>query len=232
MPEAAERMSRVDTAWLRMDNAVNLMMIVGVWLIEPAITPGCAARAHPDPPLASRASARRSCTTQRARPGPPTTSSTSTTTCSSSRSCAQARASARPAGLRRRTGDDAARSGPAAVAVPSHRALRGGSALIARIHHCIGDGIAPISVALSIADGGAPPPQRNRHAGDDEPQHDWIAEALIRPLTHAAVKALGRPAAGVARVLDALAESAGRTAARGRAPASAAGGAATWPRSR
>ena len=27
---AAERMSRVDTAWLRMDNDVNLMMIVGV----------------------------------------------------------------------------------------------------------------------------------------------------------------------------------------------------------
>ena len=34
----AERMSRVDTAWLRMDNDVNLMMIVGVWLLTPAIT--------------------------------------------------------------------------------------------------------------------------------------------------------------------------------------------------
>ena len=32
-----ERMSRVDTAWLRMDNDVNLMMIVGVWLLTPAI---------------------------------------------------------------------------------------------------------------------------------------------------------------------------------------------------
>ena len=30
-------MSRVDTAWLRMDNDVNLMMIVGVWLLRPAI---------------------------------------------------------------------------------------------------------------------------------------------------------------------------------------------------
>ena len=35
---APERMSRVDTAWLRMDNDVNLMMIVGVWLLTPAIT--------------------------------------------------------------------------------------------------------------------------------------------------------------------------------------------------
>src|SRR6187397_2838230 len=32
-----ERMSRVDAAWLRMDNDVNLMMIVGVWLLTPAI---------------------------------------------------------------------------------------------------------------------------------------------------------------------------------------------------
>ena len=37
MPATVERMSRVDTAWLRMDNDVNLMMIVGVWLLSPAI---------------------------------------------------------------------------------------------------------------------------------------------------------------------------------------------------
>ena len=30
-------MSRVDTAWLRMDNDVNLMMIVGVWVLEPRL---------------------------------------------------------------------------------------------------------------------------------------------------------------------------------------------------
>jgi hypothetical protein len=34
---ARERMSRVDTAWLRMDNDVNLMMIVGVWLLRPKV---------------------------------------------------------------------------------------------------------------------------------------------------------------------------------------------------
>jgi len=37
-PARRERMSRVDTAWLRMDNDVNLMMIVGVWLLRPAIS--------------------------------------------------------------------------------------------------------------------------------------------------------------------------------------------------
>ena len=38
MSDAAERMSRVDTAWLRMDNDVNLMMIVGVWLLTPGVS--------------------------------------------------------------------------------------------------------------------------------------------------------------------------------------------------
>ena len=33
-----ERMSRVDTAWLRMDSDANLMMIVGVWLIAPRLS--------------------------------------------------------------------------------------------------------------------------------------------------------------------------------------------------
>ena len=32
-----ERMSKVDTAWLRMDSHTNLMMIVGVWVIKPGI---------------------------------------------------------------------------------------------------------------------------------------------------------------------------------------------------
>ena len=33
-----ERMSKVDTAWLRMDSPSNLMMIVGVWILKPGIT--------------------------------------------------------------------------------------------------------------------------------------------------------------------------------------------------
>ena len=33
----AEGMSKVDTAWLRMDSAGNLMMILGVWTLRPGI---------------------------------------------------------------------------------------------------------------------------------------------------------------------------------------------------
>jgi diacylglycerol O-acyltransferase / wax synthase len=37
-PPSSERMSRVDHAWLRMDNDTNLMMIVGFWLLAPKLT--------------------------------------------------------------------------------------------------------------------------------------------------------------------------------------------------
>ena len=42
--------------------------------------------------------------------------------------------------------------------------VAGGSALVMRYHHCIGDGIALISVMLSITDGGGEPPRRKRRA--------------------------------------------------------------------
>src|SRR5436189_5454500 len=34
---AGERMTKVDTAWLRMDSPSNLMVIIGVWTLKPAI---------------------------------------------------------------------------------------------------------------------------------------------------------------------------------------------------
>ena len=35
---SGERMSKVDTAWLRMDSPNNLMMINGVWTVEPGVS--------------------------------------------------------------------------------------------------------------------------------------------------------------------------------------------------
>ena len=35
---SGERMSKVDTAWLRMDSSSNLMMINGVWTVAPGIS--------------------------------------------------------------------------------------------------------------------------------------------------------------------------------------------------
>ncbi|MGE5667252.1 MAG: wax ester/triacylglycerol synthase family O-acyltransferase, partial [Betaproteobacteria bacterium] len=70
----------------------------------------------------------------------------------------------------------------------------GGSALIARIHHCYADGIALVQVMLSMTDsapGGPPatpppPPPRKRAVASDEP-----LAALTAPLANALQTALG-----------------------------------------
>jgi diacylglycerol O-acyltransferase / wax synthase len=77
----------------------------------------------------------------------------------------------------------------------------GGSALIARIHHCIADGIALISVMMSLVDGGAlppnarkPSPAARRHGGAE----DWLADTLIRPLGDITARALEVAGGGAA----------------------------------
>jgi diacylglycerol O-acyltransferase / wax synthase len=77
----------------------------------------------------------------------------------------------------------------------------GRSALIARIHHCIADGIALIAVMLSITDGGSAPPLRKQQPRDDQ---DWLTDALLRPLGDMAVRAIGLAGAGAAKSVDAL----------------------------
>src|SRR5690606_22367802 len=79
----------------------------------------------------------------------------------------------------------------------------GGSALIVRIHHCIADGIALISVTMSLVDGGLPPPER-RHKPAPEGPEDWLADTLIKPLTDVAVRALGAAGDGAAKGLGLL----------------------------
>ncbi|KAB2896328.1 MAG: wax ester/triacylglycerol synthase family O-acyltransferase, partial [Burkholderiaceae bacterium] len=79
-----------------------------------------------------------------------------------------------------------------------------GSALIVRIHHCIADGIALISVTMSLVDGGSEPPKRGRKAPASA--EDWIADALIRPLAGITTKALDLAGDGAARSLHLLRE--------------------------
>jgi hypothetical protein len=193
MSEAVERMSRVDTAWLRMDNDVNLMMIVGVWLIEPAIT-HAALRDRIESKLLKYDRFRQKvvrdaiganwvddddfdierhvvCETLPRKRG------------QSARAALQARAGALA-------------TEPLDPARPLWRFhliehYDGGSAVIARIHHCIGDGIALISVMMSITDGGMDPPKRKSRAAEDDDEGDWLADAVIKPLTDVAVKAIG-----------------------------------------
>jgi len=86
----------------------------------------------------------------------------------------------------------------------------GGSAMIARVHHCIGDGIALISVMMSITDGGADPPKRRRKTSpeDESADHDWLSDAVLKPLSDLTVKAIGMYGGGVAKTIDVLANPA------------------------
>jgi len=78
---------------------------------------------------------------------------------------------------------------------------KGGTALVVRIHHCIADGIALISVTQSLVDGGAPPPQRAGKAERPDSTEDWIVQTLLKPLTQFAVKAMGKAGDGAVKSL-------------------------------
>jgi WS/DGAT/MGAT family acyltransferase len=82
----------------------------------------------------------------------------------------------------------------------------GGSAMLARVHHCIGDGIALISVVMSITDGGMDPPQRKKREQPDEAhEEDWLSDAVLKPLTDITIKAIGMYGSGVAKSMEVLA---------------------------
>ena len=204
----SSRMSRVDTAWLRMDNDVNLMMIVGVWLLTPSISIEALRERIADKLLKydrfhqkAVADAMGASWVEdedfditrhvKLRPlslGPEV----------SERQALQLRC-----GELATTPLDPLRPLWQFELVPHYE---GGSAVILRIHHCIGDGISLISVMLSITDGGSDPPKRRRKADDDDAlqEADWLTDAVLKPLSSLAIKAIGLTSGGVSKSIDML----------------------------
>ena len=206
---AVHRMSRVDTAWLRMDSDVNLMMIVGVWLLEPALAYDALCERIADKLLKY----------ERFRQKVVTDAVGAAWVDDEDFDIHRHVVRERLHVGHGQTEEQAlqARCGAlATTALDPHRPLwsfhliehyGGGSAVIARIHHCIGDGIALISVVLSITDGGADPPER-QHAADDDHhdafEGDWLAKAVLEPLTDITVKAIAMYGSGVTKSMEAL----------------------------
>lgn len=203
-----ERMSKVDTAWLRMDSAHNLMMIVGVWVIKPGAS-------YAD--LAQRLEERMTkyprfvqCAVEDA--------AGASWVKDPAFSIANHLVLEKLPKTSRGGQQQALQDRVAELCMqPLDRAhplwqfhlvedYKGGSALILRIHHCIADGIALISVTQSLMDGGSPPPVRPRKLERPESAEDWVAQALLKPATQFIVKALEMAGAGAARSLDMLAE--------------------------
>jgi WS/DGAT/MGAT family acyltransferase len=209
MTETSQRMSRVDTAWLRMDSDRNLMMIVGIWLLRPALAYMPLRRRLESDLLTyerfrqkvvqqavlsywvededfdiERHVVRDKLVRKRGR---------------SERDALQARASELAAT-------------PLDHAHPLWQMhvfenYEDGSAVIIRIHHCIADGIALNAVLMSIADGGTdlrPPGEGHEHE-DDAHDGDWLAGAVVKPLTGLAVKAIGMYGDGIVKAMQYLA---------------------------
>jgi diacylglycerol O-acyltransferase len=208
IPAAArERMSRVDTAWLRMDNDVNLMMIVGVWLLRPAI----------DYQLLCRRVADKLLPYERFHQLVGRDASGAYWQADASfdihhhvvrEKLARRRSQSEQAALQERVG--ALASAPLDPARPLwqfHLIERydGGSALVARVHHCIGDGIALISVMMTITDGGSDPPRRPRRIPAADDAADWLADVVLKPLGGLSAKAAGLVEASIERAVDVLA---------------------------
>ncbi|MCC2633951.1 MAG: acyltransferase, family protein [Ramlibacter sp.] len=206
MKQSGESMSKVDTAWLRMDSDANLMMILGVWTLRPGI--GLAA-------LRKRV-------TERLLPYDRFRQRVEEEGGGARwvDHAVDIREHVVPEKLPRRKGLDPQaalqqRIGELAMQ-PLHRGrplwqmhlvedYDGGSALIIRIHHCIADGIALISVTMSLVDGGAPPPRRARKAAGAVAE-DWLVDGLVKPLAGVALKALEAAGDGAAKSLAMLAQ--------------------------
>ncbi len=206
MSPATERMSRVDTAWLRMDNDVNLMMIVGVWMVTPALALEAVRERIADKLLKYerfRHRARHDAMGGTWEEDPHFDITRHVVATKLVRRKGQSERQA----LQALCGELATQP-----LDPNHplwqfhliEQYEGGSALIVRIHHCIADGIALIAVTQSITDGGTDPPKRKARAAAADEEHDWLAKAVLEPLTDIAVKAIGMYGSGVAKSMEML----------------------------
>ena len=210
-----ERMTKVDTAWLRMDCDANLMMIIGVWQLSPGVKYAAVCERIENTLLKYDRFRQR------------VLEDTGGATWVEDRNfdlrnhvvlekLPKVIRGHEQEALQDRVADLATQrldpkrplwqihliedyTGPDGVK---------GSAMIVRIHHCIADGIALISVTMSLVDGGAPPPERPaKGANPKSAAHgaeDWIADTLLKPFTNITVKALGAVGEGAARSLGML----------------------------
>lgn len=200
-----ERMSKVDTAWLRMDTPGNLMEIIGVWTLKPAIGYDALCKRIEERLLKYNRFR------QKVVEDVAGASWVEDDRFDIHRHVVRERLPKYARGhhqqaLQQRIGELAME--PLDRAHPLWRMhlvedYDGASAMIVRIHHCIADGIALIAVTMSLVDGGEPPPAKRRKQADAS-SDDWFTDTLVKPITDVAVKALGMAGDGTARWLELL----------------------------
>ncbi|MEO7954445.1 MAG: wax ester/triacylglycerol synthase family O-acyltransferase [Polaromonas sp.] len=206
---SGERMSKVDTAWLRMDCEANLMQILGVWQLAPGVK-HAAVRERLENTLLKY---------DRFRQRVVEDATGATWVFDRGFDLANhlvleklPSAANQEQALQDRVAELATErldrrrplwqmhliedyTGPDGVK---------GSALIIRIHHCIADGIALISVIMSMVDGGSAPPEPRRKSALPHGAEEWFEDTLLKPFTQLTVKTLGAMGEGAARSLGLL----------------------------
>ena len=206
---SGERMSKVDTAWLRMDCPSNLMMINGVWTVSPGIALA-ALRERVQERLLQYPRFRQRVVEDAAGATWVDDQRFDIAAHVQSARLPRRKGESQQAALQRFVGDlatqplDPKRPLWHFYLVEDFTGDDGlpGSALVVRLHHCIADGIALISVTMSIVDGGAEPPKRRKKAPASA--EDWIADTLIKPFTGMTVKALDMVGESAAKSLHVL----------------------------
>jgi WS/DGAT/MGAT family acyltransferase len=205
---AREKMSSVDTAWLRMDRPSNLMMIVGVLIFEGAI----------DYERLQTTVARRLEPFRRFRQRVVDGTSPGWEDDPEYSIDFHVRRDRLPGKAGKRELEHyAARlvSKPLDDSKPLWQFIlldnyQGGAAVVSRIHHCIADGIALIGVMLQLTDASpdapadpqSPPeaaPQAVSETGDDETD---LWQQLLAPFAAAIVKATGYSGKAMSTYLD------------------------------
>jgi diacylglycerol O-acyltransferase / wax synthase len=208
---SGERMSKVDTAWLRMDNPHNLMMIVGIWVLRPGIT-----RAALCERIESRLLKYSRFVQRVVEDAAGATWVDDKNFDINNHVVTEALKLQKGHTLQDALQDRVAKLTTTVLdkahplwqfhLVENYTLPDGskGSAMMVRIHHCIADGMALMAVTNSLVDGGAPPPERKR----SEPAlgvEDWFSQHLVKPFTDLTVKALGVAGDGAARSMQILA---------------------------
>ena len=208
---SGERMTKVDTAWLRMDSESNLMMIVGVWIMTPSITHAALCQRIEERLLKYPRF------TQRV-----VQDSAGATWVKDAKFDIAQQVVVEKLGTnsKRHTKEhqqQALQDRVATLAVTpldKKRPLwqfhlvedyQGGAALIVRIHHCIADGIALISVTQSLVDGGSAPPERKPRAQQREGLEglqDMVEQRLFKPFSKLMSKAMGMASVGAAKSMN------------------------------
>jgi diacylglycerol O-acyltransferase / wax synthase len=220
---SGERMTRVDTAWLRMDSPSNLMMIVGVWVLKPHVGYDDLCDRVEERLLAYRRFK------QKVVVDPAGATWVNDPEFSMAHHVQTAHLHRGPdetddsASLKRMVGGlsmeplDPKRPLWQFHLVEDYVGPDGekASALVARIHHCIADGIALIAVMMSLVDGGSAPPTKT--GKKPEGVEDWINATLLKPFASVANKALDMAQQGATRGFSTAADMGMRAQSLGAA---------------